>query len=77
MVAAGIEPLGRIYDLRYGASLTMIDPHYGHLTRRGREPRRAFSTGPSAGQCPRWTLVDAAWTPTNASTTSGDNGNII
>jgi len=56
-VAAGIEPLRRIYDLRHtfatfalragistfdlsrymGASLTMIDRHYGHLARDGRE----------------------------------------
>jgi hypothetical protein len=55
--AAGIEPLGGIYDLRHtfatfalragistfdlsryvGASLTMIDRHYGHLARDGRE----------------------------------------
>jgi integrase len=56
-VAAGVEPLRRIYDLRHtfatfalragistfdlsrymGASLTMIDRHYGHLARYGRE----------------------------------------
>jgi integrase len=56
-LAAGIEPLRRIYDLRHtfatfalragistfdlsrymGASLTMIDRHYGHLARDGRE----------------------------------------
>ncbi len=56
-VAAGIEPLRRVYDLRHtfatfalragistfdlsrymGASLTMIDRHYGHLARDGRE----------------------------------------
>ena len=56
-IAAGIEPLRRIYDLRHtfatfalragistfdlsrymGASLTMIDRHYGHLARDGRE----------------------------------------
>jgi integrase len=56
-IAAGIEPLRRVYDLRHtfatfalragistfdlsrymGASLTMIDRHYGHLARDGRE----------------------------------------
>ena len=56
-IAAGIQPLRRIYDLRHtfatfalragistfdlsrymGASLTMIDRHYGHLARDGRE----------------------------------------
>jgi hypothetical protein len=66
-VAAGIEPLRRIYDLRQtfatfalragiptfdlsrymGASLTMID----------------LLDELSAGERPRWTLVDATWTP--------------
>ena len=56
-LAAGADPLRRIYDLRHtfatfalragmstfdlsrymGASLTMIDRHYGHLARDGRE----------------------------------------
>ena len=56
-LAAGTDPLRRIYDLRHtfatfalragistfdlsrymGASLTMIDRHYGHLARDGRE----------------------------------------
>src|SRR6266545_5025124 len=56
-LAAGIDPLRRVYDLRHtfatfalragistfdlsrymGASLTMIDRHYGHLARDGRE----------------------------------------
>jgi integrase len=55
-LAAGTEPLRRVYDLRHtfatfalragistfdlsrymGASLTMIDRHYGHLARDGR-----------------------------------------
>jgi hypothetical protein len=59
-----------------GASLTMIDRHYGHLARRGREHAMRRLDELSAGQRPRWTLVDAAWTPMNASTASGDNGNI-
>ncbi|HYY33800.1 MAG TPA: site-specific integrase [Gaiellaceae bacterium] len=77
-VAAGIEPLRRIYDLRHtfatfalragistfdlsrymGASLTMIDRHYGHLARRtrARDPpprraqRRATSTVDTGGR---------------------------
>jgi hypothetical protein len=45
-----------------GASLTMIDRHYGHLARDGREHAIRLLDELSAGQGPRWTLVDAAWT---------------
>src|SRR6266542_2436640 len=64
------------FDLsRYmGASLTMIDRHYGHLARDGREHAIRLLDELSAGQRPRWTLVDAAWTPTSATGVSGDNG---
>jgi integrase len=78
-VAAGTEPLRRVYDLRHtfatfalrsgistfdlsrymGASLTMIDRHYGHLARDGREHAIRLLDELSAGQRPRWTLVDA------------------
>ena len=95
-LAAGIEPLRRIYDLRHtfatfalragvstfdlsrymGASLTMIDRHYGHLARDGREHAIRLLDELSAGQRPRWTLVDAAWTPTLADAASRDNENI-
>jgi integrase len=94
-IAAGIEPLRRIYDLRHtfatfalragistfdlsrylGASLTMIDRHYGHLARDGREHAIRLLDERSAGQRPRWTLVDAAWTPKPSATVSRDNGN--
>jgi len=52
------------FDLsRYvGASLTMIDRHYGHLARDGREHAIRLLDELSASQRPRWTLVDAAWT---------------
>jgi integrase len=62
------------FDLsRYmGASLTMIDRHYGHLARDGREHAIRLLDELSAGQRPRWTLVDAAWTPTLASAASPD-----
>jgi hypothetical protein len=76
-VAAGIEPLRRIYDLRHrfatfalragistfdlsrytGASLTMID----------------LLDELSAGERPRWTLVDATWTPEPPAAASKDN----
>jgi hypothetical protein len=75
-IAAGIEPLRRIYDLRHtfatfalragistfdlsrymGASLTMIDRHYGHRARDGREHAIRLLDELSAGQRPRWTL---------------------
>ena len=94
-IAAGIEPLRRIYDLRHtfatfalragistfdlsrymGASLTMIDRHYGHLARDGREHAIRLLDELSAGERPRWTLVDAAWTPKPAAAASQDNGN--
>jgi integrase len=94
-IAAGIEPLRRIYDLRHtfatfalragistfdlsrymGASLTMIDRHYGHLARDGREHAIRLLDELSAGERPRWTLVDAAWTPKSAAAISKDNGN--
>jgi integrase len=93
-LAAGIEPLRRIYDLRHtfatfalragistfdlsrymGASLTMIDRHYGHLARDGREHAIRLLDQLSVGQRPRWTLVDAAWTPNPAAAAGRDNG---
>jgi integrase len=95
-VAAGIEPLRRIYDLRHtfatfalragistfdlsrymGASLTMIDRHYGHLARDGREHAIRLLDELSAGQRPRWTLVDAAWTLETSATANSDNGKL-
>jgi integrase len=66
------------FDLsRYmGASLTMIDRHYGHLARDGREHAIRLLDELSAGQRPRWTLVDAAWTPDIAAAAGADNGSI-
>jgi hypothetical protein len=53
----------------------MFDRHYGHLARDGREPAIRLLDEFSAGQRPRWTLVDAAWTPQSAAAASIDNGN--
>jgi integrase len=63
------------FDLsRYmGASLTMIDRHYGHLARDGREHAIRLLDELSAEQRPRWTLVDAAWTPKPVASASPDN----
>ena len=57
-----------------GASLTMIDRHYGHLARDGREHAIRLLDELSAGQRPRWTLVDAAWTAELAPAVNLDNG---
>ena len=64
------------FDLsRYmGASLTMIDRHYGHLARDGREHAIRLLDELSAAQRPRWTLVDAAWTSQPRVAASADNG---
>jgi len=58
-----------------GASLTMIDRHYGHLARDGREHAIRLLDELSEGQRPRWTLVDAPWTSTPTAVASGENGN--
>jgi integrase len=66
------------FDLsRYmGASLTMIDRHYGHLARDGREHAIRLLDKLSSEQRPPWTLVDARWTlnqrdPANGGNTDG------
>src|SRR5262245_27456314 len=53
------------FDLsRYmGASLTMIDRHYGHLARDGREHAIKLLDALNAPEFDTWTLVDARWTP--------------
>ena len=55
-----------VFSRYMGASLTMIDRHYGHLARDGREYAIRLLDELGAGQRPRWTLVDAAWTPNSA-----------
>jgi integrase len=59
------------FDLsRYmGASLTMIDRHYGHLARDGREHAIKLLDALNAP----WTLVDAAWTPKPPAGVSTEN----
>jgi hypothetical protein len=46
-----------------GASLTMIDRHYGHLARDRREHAIQLIDAFNAPEFDPWTLVDAAWTP--------------
>ena len=64
------------FDLsRYmGASLTMIDRHYGHVALDGREHAIRLLDELSAEQRPWWMLVDAARTPKPAAAASQDNG---
>ena len=52
------------FDLsRYmGASLTMIDRHYGHLARDGREHAIQLLNALNAPESKPWTLVDVRWT---------------
>jgi hypothetical protein len=59
------------FDLcRYmGASLSMIDRHYGHLARDGREQAIKLLDGLNAP----WTLVDARWTPKEPISVSAEN----
>jgi integrase len=59
------------FDLsRYmGASLTMIDRHYGHLARDGREHAIKLLDELNAP----WTLVDVRWTPKQKNGVTPDN----
>jgi hypothetical protein len=56
-----------------GASLIMADRYYGHLARDGREHTIRLLDELSVGKRPRWTLVDAAWTPTPATAATRDS----
>jgi hypothetical protein len=58
-----------------GASLTMIDRHYGHLARDGREHAIKLLDALNASEFNPWTLVDAAWTPNGRPAVSGGNRN--
>jgi integrase len=66
------------FDLsRYmGASLTMIDRHYGNLARDGREHAIRLLDTLNAPELERWTLVDAAWTSEAPTVADRGNGNI-
>ncbi len=56
-----------------GASLTMIDRHYGHIARDGCEYAIRLLDVLNAPESEPWTLVDAGWTPTRESAASVDN----
>jgi integrase len=56
-----------------GASLTMIDRHYGHLARDGREHAIKLLDALNTPGSDRWTLVDARWTPKQPAGVSSEN----
>jgi hypothetical protein len=58
-----------------GASLTMIDRHYGHLARDGREHAIQLLDAINAPEPPPWMLVDAAWTSDARAAASTGNKN--
>jgi hypothetical protein len=60
-----------------GASLTMIDRHYGHLARDGREHAIRLLDDLNASDMERWTLVDAGWTSKPPTVARRDNANSI
>jgi hypothetical protein len=58
-----------------GTSLAMIDRHYGHLARDGREHAiRLLDTFAGSVQPPDVHAVDAAWTQETGPTANADNG---
>ncbi len=54
----------------------MIDRHYGHLARDGREHALQLLDSLNAPEFQPWTLEDAAWTskPRSAVSTGNKNG---
>jgi integrase len=70
---AGISTFGRS---RYmGASLTMIDRHYGHLARDGREHAIRLLDGYANIKAADVQALDVRWTPQLPSAADQDNGN--
>ena len=53
----------------------MIDRHYGHLARDGREHTIHLLDAFNAPEFEPWTLVDAAWTSKQRSAVSNGNRN--
>ncbi len=64
------------FDLsRYmGASLTMIDRHYGHLARDGRDHAIRLLDALNAAESGPWTFVDARWTSKPRTVVRSENG---
>ena len=53
----------------------MIDRHYGHLARDGREHALQLLDSLNAPEFQPWTLVDAAWTSKQRSAVNNGNRN--
>ena len=51
----------------------MIDRHYGHLARDGREHAIKLLDALNAPEFDAWTLVDAPWTPKQKNGVEPDN----
>jgi hypothetical protein len=58
-----------------GTSLAMIDRHYGHLARDGREHAISLLDSYQAAEGPDVHAVDARWTLNHVSDDTADNGN--
>jgi hypothetical protein len=58
-----------------GTSLAMIDRHYGHLARDGREHAIRLLEGYTAAAALDVHAVDTRWTLNDVSDASADNGN--
>jgi len=58
-----------------GASLTMIDRHYGHLARDGREHAIQFLDAFNAPELDPWTLMVARWTSNQRERVKSGNRN--
>jgi hypothetical protein len=58
-----------------GASLTMIDRHYGHLARDGREHAIRLLDGYADVQAADVPAMDVGWTPQPTIVAGHDNGN--
>jgi hypothetical protein len=57
-----------------GASLTMIDRHYGHLARDGRDHAIRLLDALNAAESKPWTFVDAGWTSKPQTSVRSENG---
>jgi hypothetical protein len=56
-----------------GASLTMIDRHYGHLARDGRDHAIKLLDAYTGSESVDVHVVDAAWTPVASAVVHSDN----
>ena len=60
-----------------GASLTMIDRHYGHLARDGRQHAINLLDAFTGSEAANVHAVDAAWTSEASTVVCADNGNTL